>query len=389
MLESNFGGMEVDENRVRIERFTVQNFKNFAGRFTLDFTNVGKYDFHADCIADDLVKNAVIYGKNAVGKTNFGMAVMDLTYHLIDKTRNPGVGFFYLNADHPEQPAFFCYEFALFDGADVHHVTYRYHKFSPTRLKDEELQYDGARVFYYDFENAVRSDVSSLRAFGIDTLNWAFHDENLSILRYIANNMALPADHFVMKLMRFINGMLWFCSLGDGNNYVGLSTGVENMMDFISQNGYREDFQSFLQRNGIEETLVDAIGPDGRPTLAFRHKMLLPVVLSSSGTKALTTLYYWEKQKTHPTFLFIDEFDAFYHFELAEKVVEALIHDPYHIQSVVTTHNTALLTNRLMRPDCYFILTKEKLVSLPQATTRDLRQGHNLERLYRNGEFDG
>ena len=41
-----------------------------------------------------------------------------------------------------------------------------------------------------------------------------------------------------------------------------------------------------------------------------------------------------------------------------------------------------------MRPDCYFILTENKITSLTNATDRELREGHNLEKLYKSGEFD-
>lgn len=57
-------------------------------------------------------------------------------------------------------------------------------------------------------------------------------------------------------------------------------------------------------------------------------------------------------------------------------------------QVILTSHNTNLLTNRIMRPDCYFLLTKDKLTSLANATPRDLREGHNLEKLYMSGEFN-
>ena len=41
-----------------------------------------------------------------------------------------------------------------------------------------------------------------------------------------------------------------------------------------------------------------------------------------------------------------------------------------------------------MRPDCYFILTEHRLTSLINATRRELREGHNLEKLYMSGEFN-
>ena len=42
----------------------------------------------------------------------------------------------------------------------------------------------------------------------------------------------------------------------------------------------------------------------------------------------------------------------------------------------------------LMRPDCYLVLDGGKVKSFSDATGRELRQGHNIEKMYRNGEFD-
>lgn len=58
--------------------------------------------------------------------------------------------------------------------------------------------------------------------------------------------------------------------------------------------------------------------------------------------------------------MFIDEFDAFYHYELAKALVE-LLERMSGSQTILTSHNTNLLSNRIMRPDCYFILTDERL----------------------------
>lgn len=55
----------------------------------------------------------------------------------------------------------------------------------------------------------------------------------------------------------------------------------------------------------------------------------------------------------------------------------------------MTTHNTNLMTNRFMRPDCLFILSGSgSLTALSNATVRELREGHNLEKMYISGEFE-
>ena len=47
------------------------------------------------------------------------------------------------------------------------------------------------------------------------------------------------------------------------------------------------------------------------------------------------------------------------------------------------------MTNRLLRPDCLFIISQDgRLTSLNNATERELREGHNLEKLYISGEFE-
>ena len=90
-----------------------------------------------------------------------------------------------------------------------------------------------------------------------------------------------------------------------------------------------------------------------------------------------------------PSFIYLDEFDAFYHYEMSEKVINFFKRRYPKCQIVMTSHNTNLMTNRLMRPDCLFILSRAgTLTALSNATKRELREGHNLEKMYISGEFD-
>ena len=90
------------------------------------------------------------------------------------------------------------------------------------------------------------------------------------------------------------------------------------------------------------------------------------------------------------SFLFIDEFDAFLHFflhfESAKFIVEEL-NKQKNFQSIVTTHNTYLMQNKLTRPDCCYLMTQNKIASLFNSTDKEIREAHNLEKMYVNGAF--
>ena len=96
----------------------------------------------------------------------------------------------------------------------------------------------------------------------------------------------------------------------------------------------------------------------------------------------------FEQMMQTPGILFIDEFDAFYHFELSKAVVE-LIKSLPKTQVFVTTHNTDLLSNDLLRPDCYFEIVNNKIHAFNEMTDKDIRKAHNMQKMYKAGAFNG
>ena len=58
------------------------------------------------------------------------------------------------------------------------------------------------------------------------------------------------------------------------------------------------------------------------------------------------------------------------------------------VQFILTTHNTSILTNDLLRPDCYFLMKKDIIRSLSKRTSKELREAHNIEKMYKAGSFD-
>ncbi|OJA03412.1 AAA family ATPase, partial [Bathymodiolus thermophilus thioautotrophic gill symbiont] len=103
--------------------------------------------------------------------------------------------------------------------------------------------------------------------------------------------------------------------------------------------------------------------------------------------RSIALFYYWYQriQSNKASFVFIDEFDSFYHHNLSKFIVKKL--QEIDVQVVFTTHNTVIMNNDLSRPDCYFILSNGKIASLNKLTDKELREMHNLEKLYRAKKF--
>lgn len=363
-------------------RFEVENFRGFNRRIRFDLT-AGSYEFNPSVVYNGLVKNAIVYGKNGTGKSSLGAALFDIVSTLTDKNRmhprylNP-----YTNLYNRSLEALFCYVFN-FNGQTVE---YSYSKTSPLELSRERLICDGELLIDFDY---APGGVRFVRDNLIGQLNVTTLDGKLSAIKYIRNNLPPNAVPAISKLVDFSERMLWYRSLSDGNHYSGFTSGTGDMVEEIWRAGRLGELEQFLRSNELDYHLAidenDAnhtlyvIFPDGRRAPFYS--------IISTGTRALTLFFFWSKKAFEKvSFLFIDEFDAFFHYESAEKIVLAL-NAARNLQSVITSHNVYLMQNHLTRPDCCYLMTKNGISPLCKCTDRVIREAHNLEKMYVNGAF--
>ncbi|EEC91212.1 AAA family ATPase [Holdemanella biformis] len=361
-----------------LKKFTVSNYKNFKDEISLDFSKIGEYSFNADCLSMRL-----IYGRNATGKTNFGRALLDIKILLYGMFRNDENSVL-INADS-QDTAKFIYEFQF--GSDE--VVYKYSRFANTELCDEELYINGEAIFKCDFKNS-KFDFQGLSIISAETVNtkrYLNKDEMdneyvLPFLRWLINNTAFSDDSVLIQLSKYVRKMDMI-TVGHDLLYSN-----RNFLENLKNPVYLHNFEDFLNLMGIECKLVLKELPDGQVELYFAHKKLVPFYrTASSGTLALTSLY--QKIVSNCSLIYIDDFAAFYHYEMAEKLI-CYFKDKYpECQFIMTSHNTNLMTNKIVRPDCLFILSSRgTLTALCDATERELSEGHNLEKMYISGEFE-
>lgn len=365
-------------------KFSVKNFKNFKDEIVLDFRVKRDYQFNKNCIKNDLLNKVIIFGHNGEGKSNIGYALFDIVSTLTDKRTSNEQEENYLNADSNSSYAEFFYEFK-FDNNDV---IYKYKKSEFKKLLYEELYINDKKIYDYDFANKKINNYDNWNVIEASTLNFEYYESNIAVLKYIANNTIQSDKSVIKQLMQFVTKMLWFRSLKD-NRFIGFQNESVNVTDWIVKNNLTDEFQKFLLDFTKLDLKLSSVTLGDKNLLIESHKNM-PLIwenVASSGSSALLIYFYWYKHFNEIKFLFIDEFDAFYHIELSKKIMENLI-SYNNMQTILTSHNTYLMSNEILRPDCYFNLEKGKLTSFADSTDREIREGHNLEKMFRQGEFN-
>ncbi len=370
-----------------LRRFSVTNFKNFKEKLTFDLGDPANYAFNAQIIAGGIKTKGIVYGTNGSGKSNLTLALFDIVLHVTDKERilskyNP-----YLSLDSRKSEAAFEYVFD-FNGNEV---VYRYRKTAPMELVSEELFICESEVLRYDF--AKREGAVSLA--GTETLQLSSalpsETDRISRVKYVRSNAILQdteQNRVFLEFVSFVDRMLLFFSL-DEKGYQGLSVGSDSFTKGIIRAGKMKEFQEFLAQEGLEYDLV-SVEINGQEELYCRYgSASVPFVsVASTGTKSLALFYYWFIKMSEASLVFIDEFDAFYHFELSEDIVVKL-KALTNVQVFLTTHNTDLLSNDLLRPDAYYIVKNGVLNSLDQLSRKELRSAHNIQKMFKAGSFNG
>jgi len=366
-------------------KFSVKGFRGFSDEVTLDLSKVHDYSFNKDLVSSGIVKSGIICGDNGSGKSNLGAAIFDIVRVLTDYEPIPETfvdDATFINAKNDDGLARFTYEYRF--GSDT--IVYSYQKSGMTVQQNELVSVNGKTIMQYD-----RSD--GVFIFEGKPLKDVVLQPTLSAVRYLYRNTDIAPNHPIARIIAFTEKMLWFRSLHN-RGYSGYRLGSDNIIDAIVQKDLIEEFEAFLSEKADLhyrlDSLEDIFSHKTNLFIKYGDRFVDFIKASSTGTQELLLVFYWGKIAFKDvSFLFIDEFDAFYHFDLSAKIMSFIFRETTG-QSFVTSHNTYLLNNDFLRPDCCFKITdNSSIASFADSTPRELRIGHSLEKLYRNGEFDG
>jgi len=371
--------------------FSVKNYRGFKDKITLDLT-ASDYKFNNECVKDGYANKALIYGYNGVGKSNFGFAVMDIIINLTDKDKSLLLNNNYRNFETENKIVEFEYKFKF----DESIIVYQYGKISPESLVYENLLINDKQIISY---NRITSEPLIILLPGTETLIKDINKIRISVLKYIKSNAALELTseaNLLSSFFDYVDRMLFFRNLDD-RKYVGYEIGVHNIFDEIINRNHFHDFVDFLvsaevpsnieyKKNGDQYNVFFSYDSDNE----IKYEIDF-FTYCSTGMKTLSVLFYWLQNamfdNRSPSLIFIDEFDAFYNQRISEFVIN-IIKKINHCQFILTTHDTGIMSNDIMRPDCLFLMHKNNIRSLSNSSKKELRFAHNIEKMYRAGAFD-
>lgn len=383
-----------------LRRFEVKNFKNFNDWFIFDLSDTKSYEFNPECVENGIATKGIIYGPNGCGKTNLGRAIFEIKTHLTDDKTDDIYSTNYLNAASGAELAEFKYTFQFGDNI----LEYSYGKKAVDKLVYETVTIDGVKILSLDRRE---SSIAMVDLAGAETLKTDLSDSNLSVVKYVKNNALLKessTSSIFHSFTNFIGFMLYERTI-DSHNTIGInSLTVSNLIlepipDLEEFSGLKS-FESFLNEAGVQCKL-STVEIDGSERIAFDfgNKKIDFCSIASTGTLSLTELYiqlsilrmrieFSSKRERMPLpFIFVDEFDAFYHHAISKLIVKQL--RDMNCQAILTTHNTSIMSNDLLRPDCYFIMGETDIKPMFRFTDKELRKAHNIEKMYKAGAFNG
>lgn len=364
-----------------LTKFAVNNYRGFKDRIEWDLSNPGNYSFNTGAVKNGVVKSGIVYGPNGSGKTNLSIALFDIVNHLTQKFKKPDYYVNFIYAGRQDGLVEFEYTFKF----DERLLKYAYAKSRDGKLINESLSVDGRTIFNHKGrELSIDAESFPMEAAYKDGL--AQNANHVSIVNVLLTSFPLQEGHYLLRLRDFVNGMLWFRNL-DIREFIGLENNVYVLDEYIISKNLVDDFASFLKTvSGQEFTFAKHEKSDKVLMVEYDGRRMPFDNIASTGTHSLMLLYFWiHRIKKEATFVFIDEFDAFYHYELSYEVCKRLF--SLDCQVFTSSHNTFLMSNDLLRPDCYFIINGNVIRPLNACTQKELRWGNNIEKMYRGNAF--
>lgn len=342
--------------------FKIKNFRSFKDEQEISFIlnkndhidPERRFEVNTKNGKVSILKNAVIYGANASGKTNILLALQTLSRIIMNPTSNDNerllLESFAFNRDNTRFEIEFLRENIIFK----YHLEYNYEE-----IVHERLHKDGAMIFKRDYQEfvfpdldvAVENLLKTVRCTGLllffaqnynvkdakDAFSWFFDFFHTSSEKVIE---LLKFDkHFkekVLYALQFADFNILDIEIEEGQHEHGASYAVNARNEIVSLSKEAMAIYFIHENNGEKFRM------------SFRNE--------SEGTKIYfgIILSLLNPEKVYGSCIFIDELDLSLHKQLTSSLLRLLNSQNNNIQLISTSHDSSLMD--LLKPhQIYFV----------------------------------
>jgi energy-coupling factor transporter ATP-binding protein EcfA2 len=373
-------------------KLELENFLSFKELTTFDFAATKYEILESQNQIDDILKGALFIGPNASGKSNALRAIrllLSLMYG--DKEVNLSE---YHCVFSMEQDVKIKYYFQIKNSIIVYEIKHNIENNMLTEL----LQCDVDRII-----------INRIGTEGIFELDKKICKSDLSnnkiFLRGLDLGDAFSNDDLFKEFINFLSNSYYF----DMILQTAAGKGLDTIRKTYMETKYKDDLNAFFEEYNLgfnveysessqgEGVLVKATDTDGNPITDFFWKRTgFPIPIywkkESLGNKILFTimsLIFLVAQRGG--MLILDEFSSGLHNRLEELIIRYFMKNSNHAQLFLTSHDSNLISNYIMRPDqIYIVEFKDNRGSvIKRVSDYRPREAQNLEKMYLSGVFEG
>lgn len=431
-----------------LKRFTVENFSSFQKENSLDLT-AGRIELNQDHVCNfekvKILKSAVIYGANASGKSNLLKAIDYAKDIVIDNLENVDTykKYFRLDKESLNKPTkfefeieinneFFSYGFSLLlnDKEIVEEWLYEIGKNTPNKIF--ERNYNEITIG----KTLEKSEVK--KRFDVYIEDMCKQQSKLFLSEIANKNLEMKDVQIINDIYNWFDNKLviiypdtQYEELSSLRNNSSLAKTIKKYLGefdtgVVDISSIKEDFEDTLKNipNELKKQIIkdmskaddntDVVGtlkmPDGQFYTIYKDKNNEIVVEKlglvhsneveevfelkdeSDGTKRLFDFIPLIGKFSKDYTIIIDEFDRSLHPKLTKKFFELfykLNNETSKTQLIVTTHESTLLDQELVRRDEIWFVEKDKtgasnIFSLNQFK---VRYDSKIEKAYLLGRY--
>lgn len=377
-----------------LTKITLDNFKSFKNRTTIDLTKTNYTILPQNVAESGVLKGCIFVGANASGKSTIILGVkLLLDFLFSERNLNSGI-FLCMFGDRPHYSL--SYEFLI----EQKTVKYFFEVDSSKNMISEKLWLDDLLLLermglsaksYIAEPDGVNYDETDV---GKDTLFL----RTLYFNTKFASNSILSAWMDYLKNSIYIN-MFARRIISYGNAEVSIAhyldkSGCESINRFFDEYNFEQNIEYDHSSKGGKVRFI--VGEDdSEKGIFFKRKGIevpIPFAEESLGNRnLLRILPAFLSVIQNGGMLLIDEFSSGFHNELENLMVRYFMEKSDRAQMLFVSHSTNLLSNSILRPDQEYSVEfqNENGSSVKRFSSEQPRSAQNIEKMYVSGVFGG